>query len=140
MSEAELEALVNDTLRVADRELLAQLQQVLTEELQTLTENERRYGSTLNIRARQAFITLGLNDIQRETQPLEASGGLWKFIKHLVCDEWKFCERRKEFADDTRLLASLIGFLMPLVDWPIRATVIVVVLAMHKGPGFMCNC
>lgn len=61
----------------------------------------------------------------------EADAKRFRRIKTQVCDEWHYCEKRKDFGDDIKLVCSLIGFLVPLVDWPLRVTAAVVLLAVY---------
>jgi hypothetical protein len=33
----------------------------------------------------------------------------WKRIEHRICKEWGYCDKRKEFSDENKLLVSIIA-------------------------------
>jgi|ERR1017187_1630572 hypothetical protein len=64
----------------------------------------------------------------------------WKTIQNKVCKEWNYCEKRKEFSDENKLLISIIALAMGGTDWHVRTATAVVLLAWHQGPKFICDC
>jgi hypothetical protein len=64
----------------------------------------------------------------------------WKTIQDKVCKEWNYCEKRKEFSDENKLLISIIGLAVGGTDWHVRTATAVVLLAWNQGPKFICDC
>lgn len=64
----------------------------------------------------------------------------WAVIEKKICKEWHYCERKKEFSDENKLIVSVIALVLSGTDWGVRVATAVVLLAWHLGPKFMCNC
>ena len=48
----------------------------------------------------------------------------WKTIQNKVCKEWNYCEKRKEFSDENKLLISIIALAMGGTDWHVRTATV----------------
>ncbi len=64
----------------------------------------------------------------------------WRYIQNKICKEWNFCKRKKEFADENKLLISIIALVLAGTSWQLRTVAAVILLAWHQGPKFMCDC
>src|SRR5687767_10890828 len=111
MTETELHQVVVEKLQVPDEQLLNELHVELLVQngMTTIGAGDMTSGG---------FIVLSLNkspesgqcegpgDAERLVWPAEVWrmwDAKWTAVRHLVCDDWKFCERRKDFADDVKL-------------------------------------
>lgn len=64
----------------------------------------------------------------------------WKLIQDKICKEWNFCKKKKEFADENKLLISIVALVLAGTSWHLRTATAVILLAWHQGPKFMCAC
>jgi hypothetical protein len=64
----------------------------------------------------------------------------WQWVHNKICNEWNFCKRKKEFADENKLLISIIALVLAGTSWHLRTATAVILLAWHQGPKFMCDC
>jgi hypothetical protein len=64
----------------------------------------------------------------------------WKLIQDKICNDWNYCKKKKEFADENKLLISIVALVLAGTSWHLRTAIAVVLLAWHQGPKFMCAC
>jgi len=84
-----------------------------------------------------------LNAVQLEPQLNEGKGifeRIWSELRKHICDEWHYCERRREFADELKLWVAIIAIAVRAMSLEVGVATAVVLIAVHKGPKFICNC
>jgi hypothetical protein len=64
----------------------------------------------------------------------------WNRLKSHVCDDWHYCERRKQYADELTLWTAIAAIAVEKLSLEVSVATAVVLLAAHKGPKFICDC
>ena len=61
-------------------------------------------------------------------------------LKGLLCDDWHYCEKRKEYKDDLKLVATAAAIGVKTLSLEIGIVTAAILVAVYKGPDFFCNC
>jgi hypothetical protein len=64
----------------------------------------------------------------------------WKIFKNHFCDEWHYCEKRKEYSDDLSLITAITAIMVEKMSLEVGIAAAAVLLAFHRGPRFICDC
>ncbi len=64
----------------------------------------------------------------------------WKQVQGKVCEEYEYCNKRKEHGDDGRFLATIAALIAKDFGWSEKVCVCVLVAAFYMGPRFICDC
>lgn len=64
----------------------------------------------------------------------------WGNLKRQLCEDWHYCEKRKEYADPEALCAAMTAVAVNTSPLQPSIAAAVVLLASRQGPKFICDC
>jgi hypothetical protein len=67
-------------------------------------------------------------------------GRILEQLKDLLCDDWKYCEKRKEYKDDWRFVATAAAIAVRTLSLEVGLVTGALLVAVVKGPDFFCDC
>jgi hypothetical protein len=63
-----------------------------------------------------------------------------KQLKDLLCDDWDYCEKRKEYKDDFKFITAATAMAVKTMSVEVGIVVGALLIATYKGPDFFCSC
>jgi len=64
----------------------------------------------------------------------------WSHLKRHLCEDWHYCEKRKEYADAEGLCGGMTTVAVSSSPLQPSIAAAVVLLASRQGPKFICEC
>ncbi|PYP91044.1 MAG: hypothetical protein DMG65_09235 [Candidatus Angelobacter sp. Gp1-AA117] len=61
-------------------------------------------------------------------------------ISHLLCVDWKYCEKKKNIGQKAKFVASVSDFIASLTGLPTHGAISVAVLLVEYGYDATCHC
>jgi hypothetical protein len=63
-----------------------------------------------------------------------------KQLQDLLCDDWGYCKKKKEYKDDFKLLVAAAAIAVKTLSFEVGVVTAALVVTSFKGPDFFCNC